>query len=154
MLYDFELAGRRVRLWQRTGESYEHVLMKALGYAMFVGEFPGLEIEQRVGLRYKPDLVARGETEFALPFAFWGECGQTTVRKTAWLLKHAGVARLVLFKIRASAALVEELRGAIDERYRAAGRLSVVNFESDIVARTRDRRIRHVPESWYTRAAV
>jgi len=67
---------------------------------------------------------------------------------------QAGVARLVLFKIRASAALVEELRGAIDERYRAAGRLSVINFESDIVARTRDRRIPRVPESWYTRAAV
>ncbi|HKP73789.1 MAG TPA: hypothetical protein VJT82_12680, partial [Pyrinomonadaceae bacterium] len=69
MHYDFELAGRRVRLWQRTGESYEHVLMKALGYAMYVREFPALEIEQRVGLRYKPDLVARrtsGE-EFSEP---------------------------------------------------------------------------------------
>ncbi|HEY0083661.1 MAG TPA: hypothetical protein VGB61_12785 [Pyrinomonadaceae bacterium] len=154
MLYDFELAGRRVRLWQRTGESYEHVLMKALGYAMFVGEFPALEIEQRVGLRYKPDLVARG-AEFASPFAFWGECGQTAVRKTAWLLKHAGVARLVLFKITGNpAALVKELRDSIDERYRAPGRLSVVNFAPDIVARTRERRIKRVCESWYTQTAV
>jgi hypothetical protein len=154
MLYDFELAGRRVRLWQRTGESYEHVLMKALGYAMFVGEFPALEIEQRVGLRYKPDLVARGP-EFAPPFAFWGECGQTAVRKTAWLLKHAGVARLVLFKITGNpAALVKELRDSIDERYRAPGRLSVVNFAPDIVARTRERRIARVCESWYTQTAV
>jgi len=99
MLYDFELAGRRVRLWQRTGESYEHVLMKALGYAMFVREFPALEIEQRVGLRYKPDLVARrgndtDGADFAKPFAFWGECGTTALRKINWLLKHAGVARL------------------------------------------------------------
>jgi hypothetical protein len=53
-LYDFELAGRRVRLWKRLGESYEHVLMKALGYAMYVAEFPSLEIERRVGLRYRP----------------------------------------------------------------------------------------------------
>ena len=154
MLYDFELAGRRVRLWQRTGESYEHVLMKALGFAMFVGEFPGLEIEQRVGLRYKPDLVARAESEFALPFAFWGECGQTTVRKTAWLLKHAGVAQLVLFKIRSSAALPEELRGASDERSRAPGRHEVINFASDLVARTRGRRIARVPDGWYTRTVV
>jgi hypothetical protein len=154
MIYDFELAGRRVRLWQRTGESYEHVLMKALGYAMFVGDFPGLEIEQRVGLRYKPDLVARGETEFAPPFAFWGECGQTSVRKTAWLLKHAGVARLVLFKIRPSTALAKELREAIDERYRAPGRLVVISFAPDIVTLTRERRIGHVPESWYMSAAV
>jgi len=155
MLYDFELAGRRVRLWQRTGESYEHVLMKALGYAMFVGEFPALEIERRVGLRYKPDLVARGGMESAHPFAFWGECGQTAVRKTAWLLKHAGVAHLVLFKIVSSpAALVAELRSAIDERYRAPGRLVVVNFASDIVARAHERRVARVPDDWYTTTVV
>ncbi|HEV2881731.1 MAG TPA: hypothetical protein VGX24_10675 [Pyrinomonadaceae bacterium] len=155
MLYDFELAGRRVRLWQRTGESYEHVLMKALGYAMFVGEFPAMEIERRVGLRYKPDLVARADSaEFALPFAFWGECGQTAVRKTAWLLKHAGVARLVLFKIGSSGALVKELRDAIDERYRAPERLVIINFVSDITERTRERRIARVPGGWYTRTVV
>jgi hypothetical protein len=156
MHYDFELAGRRVRLWRRTGESYEHVLLKALGYAMFAGEFPALEIEQRVGLRYKPDLVARGaDREFDAPFAFWGECGQTAVRKTLWLLKHAGVARLVLFKIISnSAALVAELRAAIDERYRAPERLILINFKGDIVARTSERNIARVPESWYTRTIV
>lgn len=157
MHYDFEVGGRRVRLWQRTGESYEHVLMKALGYAMFVEEFPTLEIEQRVGLRYKPDLVARGGgRQFEAPFAFWGECGQTAVRKTLWLLKHAGVARLVLFKIiNNSAALVEELRNSIDERYRAPQRLVLINFKGDIVARTAGRRLLvRVPESWYTRIIV
>ena len=38
MLYELELRGRRRRLWQRSGESYGHVLLKALGYAMFVEE--------------------------------------------------------------------------------------------------------------------
>jgi len=133
MLHDFELAGRRVRLWQRTGESYEHVLMKALGYAMFVEEFPALEIEQRVGLRYKPDLVARSsDDQFEYPFAFWGECGQTAVRKTNWLLKHGEVARLVLFKIITNpAALAAELRAVVDARYREFGRLIVINFTGD-----------------------
>ena len=156
MHHDFELAGRRVRLWQRTGESYEHVLMKALGYAMFVAEFPALEIERRVGLRYKPDLVARGAgREFEAPFAFWGECGQTSVRKTAWLLKHAGVARLVLFKIiNNTAALVEELRAAVQPRYREPERLVLINFVGDIATLTRERRIERVLESWYTRTVV
>ncbi|MGI9106860.1 MAG: hypothetical protein ACR2G4_11490 [Pyrinomonadaceae bacterium] len=158
MLYDFELAGRRVRLWQRTGESYEHVLMKALGYAMFVGEFPALEIEQRVGLRYKPDLVARrsnGSADFSKPFAFWGECGTTAVRKINWLLKHAGVARLVLFKIvNSPLALTEELRASVDVRYRNSERLIIINFTDDIMARTLERRIERVPESWYTRTVV
>ncbi|HEX9919608.1 MAG TPA: hypothetical protein VGA87_10600, partial [Pyrinomonadaceae bacterium] len=101
------------------------------------------------------DLVARGEEAgLALPFAFWGECGQTAVRKTAWLLKHAGVARLVLFKIRPSTALPKELRDAIDERYRAPGRLVIINFAPDIVERTRERRIARVPDDWYARTIV
>ena len=152
LLYDFEFAGRRVRLWKRRGESYEHVLMKALGYAMFVGEFPELEIERRVGLRYKPDLVARGGDG---QFLFWGECGATGVRKTAWLLKHARVERLALFKIgRGVAQLAEALRAEIPPRYRPPGRLSLINFAEDVVELTLARRVERVPKDWYTETAV
>jgi hypothetical protein len=162
MHYDFELAGRRVRLWQRTGEGYGHVLMKALGYAMFIEEYPALEIELRVGLRYKPDLVARRSSSDGDHhhhdeggFAFWGECGMVSMRKVAWLLKHGGVERLVLFKIDINVApLLEELRLTVDERYRADGRLAVVNFVGDIAARTDKRRIARVPQNWYTKTTV
>ncbi|MGH9900721.1 MAG: hypothetical protein ACRD68_02670 [Pyrinomonadaceae bacterium] len=158
MLYDFELAGRRVRLWQRPGEGYGHVLMKALGYAMFVGEFPGLEIERPVGLRYKPDLVAEcGDKEAGggRRFAFWGECGMVTTRKVAWLLKHGGVGRLVLFKTAVNAAaLSAELRDAVDRRYRPRGRLLIVSFVADVAARAAGRRVARVPQNWYTTTAV
>ena len=40
VLYDFEVENQVIRLWKRPGESYEHVLMKALGYALFVHQFP------------------------------------------------------------------------------------------------------------------
>ena len=154
VLYDFELAGKRVRLWKRVGESYEHVLMKALGYAMFVCEYPNLEIERSVNLRYKPDLVSHNDRRFI----FWGECGQTSVRKTAWLLKHAGVERLVLFKIATGegqpVALANELRTSIAEKYRAPGRIEIISFISDIVARTIKRRIGRVPQIWYNRIPV
>ncbi|HYO64156.1 MAG TPA: hypothetical protein VER08_11040 [Pyrinomonadaceae bacterium] len=154
MHYDFELAGRRVRLWQRLGEGYGHVLMKALGFAMFVGEFPGLEIERRVGLRYKPDLVAASDGG-AWRFAFWGECGLVTVRKVAWLLKHGGVERLVLFKLGVNVSpLVAELRETVGERYRPPGRLRVVNFAPDIAELAADRRVARVPRSWYTTTDV
>ena len=100
MQHLFTLAGRPVRLWQNRGESYDHVLLKALGYAMFVGEFPHLVIERRVGLRYKPDLVAVGPEG---GFDFWGECGLNSVRKTAWVMKHANTRRMILFKMNVAA---------------------------------------------------
>lgn len=159
-LHLFELAGRGVRLWQRPGESYGHVLLKALGYAMFVGEYPGLEIELSVGLRYKPDLVALNVAEGGRPragarFLFWGECGLVTMRKVAWLLKHGDTQRLVLFKIGCAVApFVRELRASVGPRYREGGRLTLVNFAADIAERAADRRIERVPESWYTKTDV
>lgn len=146
-----------MRLWQRTGESYGHVLLKALGYAMFVGEHPNLEIELRVGLRYKPDLVAfneGGRAAAGARFAFWGECGMVSMRKVGWLLKHAGVGRLVLFKIACPVpVLSKELREAVEPRHREGGRLLLVNFAADIGERAGPE-IPEVPESWYTKTFV
>lgn len=143
-----------MRLWQRPGESYGHVLLKALGYAMFVGEHPNLEIERRVGLRYKPDLVAPGDGAALARFAFWGECGMVTMRKVAWLLKHGQLARLVLFKLDCPVpALLKELREAVGPRHRSGGRLLLVNFVPDIAERA-GRDIPEVPESWYTKTVV
>jgi hypothetical protein len=160
MLYDFELAGRRVRLWQRSGETYGHVLMKALGYAMYVAEYPGLEIELPVGLRYKPDLVALNDAGGVRPragarFLFWGECGTVSMRKVAWLLKHGDLERLVLFKIDCGVtAFTRELRESVEPRYRGGGRLALVNFRPDVAERAAARRIDTVPEGWYTRVEV
>ena len=148
VLFDFELSGRRMRLWKRVGESYEHVLMKALGYAMFVQQFPALEIERDVGLRYKPDVVANKENG---QFAFWGECGTTNMRKAAWLMKRTAVELLVLFKIERSVMpFVDELRLRTSSRYRPQGRVQVVNFVDDISERTASRKITRVPQRWYT----
>lgn len=147
MLHDFSLAGKRVRLWQRGGESYEHILMKAIGYAMFVGAHPRLEIETKIGLRYKPDLIARnGDDEFD----FWGECGQNAIRKTHWILKHTRTRKLVLFKIGFNAdPLIRQLRGEVPTKYRADGKLVLINFVSDIVGLTASRQIAKVSADWF-----
>jgi hypothetical protein len=160
MLYDFELAGRRVRLWQRSGETYGHVLMKALGYAMYVAEYPALEIELPVGLRYKPDLVALNGAGGVRPsagarFLFWGECGMVSMRKVAWLLKHGSLERLVLFKIDCGVpAFTRELRESVEPRYRGRGRLTLDNFRADVAERSAARRVEAVPEGWYTKVEV
>lgn len=160
MLHDFELAGRRVRLWQREGEGYGHVLLKALAFVMFVAEYPNLRIELPVGLRYKPDLVALNESGAAgaragARFLFWGECGLVTMRKVAWLLKHGDVERLALFKLGVSAgALARELRESVEARHRAGGRLRVFNFVPEVAELAASRRVGRVPESWYTTTVV
>jgi hypothetical protein len=126
--------------------------MKALGYTMFADAFPSLEIEQNVNLRYKPDLVARDEHG---RFIFWGECGANSLRKTAWLLKHAGVEKLVLFKFEMGIAqLAEQLKSVIAPRYRPPGRLQIVNFANKVIFLTQDRRILRVPDEWFTLTTV
>ena len=140
-----------MRLWQRPGESYGHVLMKALGFAMFVDRYPHLEIEARVGLRYKPDLIASGDGRFD----FWGECGQNAIRKTHWILKHTQTEKLVLFKIGlAPAHLIKQLRDEIPAKYRPAQRLTLVNFDREIVDLTRERQIEKVPQDWFERFEI
>ncbi len=141
-----------MRLWQRPGESYGHVLMKALGFAMFVDRYPHLEIEARVGLRYKPDLIASGGDG---RFDFWGECGQNAIRKTHWILKHTQTEKLVLFKIGlAPAHLIKQLRDEIPAKYRPAQRLTLVNFDREIVDLTRERQIEKVPQDWFERFEI
>ena len=152
MLHKFETTGGVLRLWQQRGESYEHVLMKALGYAMHVCEFPGLEVERSVALRYKPDLIGLGpDGECDL----WGECGLVTVRKTIWLAKHSGAKRVTLFKINYGVEqLAEQLRAAIEPKYREGRRLRVVNFVSDIKDLTASRQIAKVSADWYTETII
>ena len=152
MVHNFELAGRKIRLWQSRGESYEHVLMKALGYAMFVTSYPLLEIERRVGLRYKPDLIAIGTDG---QFDLWGECGINSLRKTVWLMKHSGAKRVVLFKINYGAEqLAHQLRGAVAAKYRENGRLTLINFVENINDLTATKQIAKVSADWFSETII
>jgi hypothetical protein len=152
MLHEFVLAGRKVKLWQRQGESYSHVLMKALGYAMFVKKYPDLEIETPVDLRYTPDLFVVGEDR---EFKFWGECGQNSIRKTVWLLKHTRTEKLVLFKIGQNTdSLIKLLREEIEEKYRPPERVSLINFVKEIVDLTATKQIEKVSKDWYAETEI
>lgn len=152
MLHDFNLAGNRMRLWQRVGESYEHVLMKALGFAMFVGKYPNLEIETKLGLRYTPDLIAFSEKN---DYAFWGECGQNSIRKTHWILKHTRTEKMVLFKLGMNTeSLVKQIREEIPPKYRENGRLSLINFVKEIVKLTESKQIEKVSADWFSKFEI
>lgn len=152
MFHDFTLANEKIRLWQRLGESYEHILMKALGYAMFVGKYPKLEIETKIGLRYKPDLISVGERGV---YAFWGECGQNSIRKTNWILKHTRTEKLVLFKIAVNGEqFIKKLRVEVPGKYRSDGKLVLINFVSDIANLTASRQIPKVSKDWFAKFEI
>lgn len=126
--------------------------MKALGFALFAPEFPGMEIETKVGLRYKPDLAARDASG---KFLFWGEAGDNSLRKTNWLLKHARVERLVLFKVAAAERqLVRQLREEIPAKYRPPERVVLINFRVNIAELTRDKQIEKVSADWFSRTVI
>jgi hypothetical protein len=152
MPHTFSLGRSRIRLWQAAGESYEHVLMKALAYSIFVREHPRLQIEVKVGLRYKPDLIAVAEDG---TFDLWVECGMISITKTAWLAKHTTARRIVICKIDLNAdQLIKQLRTDISPKYRPAERLSILNFVSDIRNLTASMQIAKVSRDWYTEIPV
>ncbi len=123
--------------------------MKALGYAMFVEEYPNMQIEFKLKGRYKPDLVAFDESG---DLKFWGECGQNSIRKTYWILKHTRVEKLVLFKIGMNAieSLLKQMKQEIPEKYRQQ-RLLLINFVGDIVDLTASKQIKEIPEEWFAK---
>ncbi len=144
--YHFRIAGKRVTLYKKDGESYEHVLMKALGYGMFQPQFPHLEIERRIGLRYKPDLIALDD--LGKP-QFWGECGQVGLRKIAWIAKHSGTQQLVIFKFDIIPNhFIAQLRQEVDVRYRPPQRIKLFNFDG-IVMKEAGEEFDEIPERWY-----
>ncbi len=78
-------AGHTLVLAKRAGESTAHVLLKAIGYARYLPQYPGLRVEVSIGERYKPDLVLlddRGEPRI------WIECGHADVDKIRKLVRR------------------------------------------------------------------
>jgi hypothetical protein len=77
--------GKKVVFARGYNESGEHVLMKALLWALYLPQYPDLTVEIRIGDRYKPDVVSLNEQ--GQP-RFWGEAGQVSVQKIRSLARR------------------------------------------------------------------
>lgn len=81
---------------KRENESMQHVLMKALLWAMHADEYPAVQIEAAIGDRYTPDCIsldaASGEP------LFWGECGRVEHGKVASIVGRFQRMHLVIAK--------------------------------------------------------
>jgi hypothetical protein len=87
--------GKQVVFIKRENESREHVIMKALLWALYLPDYPDLLVETAIGDRFKPDVV-----QLALDGTpvFWGESGQVSVRKLDSLLRRFPTTHFALAK--------------------------------------------------------
>lgn len=69
---------RQVVFIKKANERAEHVIMKALLWALYLPDYPDLTVEISIGDRYKPDLIALDTHDRP---RFWGEAGQIGVQK-------------------------------------------------------------------------
>lgn len=110
--------GRKVVFLKKSGESLEHVLMKAFLWALYLPRYPELSVEIPIGDRYKPDVVqldALGEP------VFWGEAGKVSEEKVASLGRRFPRTHFVVAKWSVSLAPFEALvRDALDAGRRHA----------------------------------
>ncbi len=126
--YTFKIGGRNLVLIKKAQESYEHVLMKALGFALYVPRYPNLIVEYAIGDKYKPDLVQlddRGQP------VFWGECGDIAAEKIRRLARKYRPAHIVIFKMDANLTPFAELIRKKTTGLEREGILELVGFPQD-----------------------
>lgn len=149
MKYSFTLhrgaEREKLVLESRAGESDRHIALKLLAYLLFREETggPPLRIEQGVGQRHKPDLVATEPgTDRVL---LWVDCGQIETQRLARIVERNPRARVFIVKstdrealLYARAAVRRLTAAAISERRAVVTFVSFAGeFLSDFLHRLR-----------------
>ena len=106
MKYTFSIENDgKIVLESRAGESDRHIALKLLAYLLFRDEADGLplRIEQGVGQRHKPDLVATDPDTGAV--RLWIDCGDIGVKRLGRIAGSNKGARIIVVKATAGEAL-------------------------------------------------
>lgn len=124
--------GKQVVFVKKSNESPEHVIMKALLWALYLPEYPEMSVEIRIGDRYKPDVVAldaEGKPRF------WGESGAVSVEKIRSLARRYRATHFAIAKWDARldpfVAIVQEALGGLDR----SAPFDLIAFPADSVER-------------------
>jgi hypothetical protein len=141
--------GKQVVFVKKTNESAEHVIMKALLWALYLPDYPEMSVEIRIGDRYKPDVVALDND--GKP-RFWGESGQVGAEKIRALARRYRATHFAIAKWDARLdPFVELVKEALDGVKRSAP-FDLIGFPADSVERFIDDegqiQIRHDQIKW------
>jgi hypothetical protein len=99
MKYTFTLREQGTRekiILESRGDQPWHVLLKLLAYICFRTDFPHIQIEQFVGQRHKPDLVALAPITEQVEL--WIDCGQIETDRLGRICRKNRDASVYVFK--------------------------------------------------------
>jgi hypothetical protein len=124
--------GRQVVFVKKPVESTEHVVMKALIWALYLPQHPHLTVEVAIGDRYKPDVVAlddRGEP------VFWGEAGDVSTAKIRSLARRYKRTHFALAKWDARLDPLAEIVNRALEGLNRSAPFDLLSFPADATER-------------------
>ena len=106
--------GKRNVFVKGSQESAEHVLMKIFLWALYLPQYPELDVETRIDDRYKPDVVQLGAAQFdgTREPVFWGESEQVSSKKIRSLARRYPATHFAIAKwnhnLKPHAAIIED----------------------------------------------
>lgn len=124
--------GQQVVFVKKPNESSQHVLMKALLWALYLPAYPDLTVEVAIGDRYKPDAVALDASGAPL---FWAEAGDVSRAKIRSLARRYRHTHFAIAKWDTS---LEPLRASVTGALAGLGRsapFDLISFPADSAER-------------------
>ncbi|NDJ85990.1 MAG: hypothetical protein GYB66_08900 [Chloroflexi bacterium] len=119
------------------GESPAHIVMKALLWALYLPDYPGMRVEVRIGDRYKPDLISLDSQGNPV---FWGEAGKVSPDKIQSIARRFPSTHFALAKWDTSLAPhIQHVAAALNDLRREAP-FDLIRFPEDSFARFIGRR--------------
>lgn len=113
-------------------ERPEHVIMKALLWALYTPAYPHISIEMRIGDRYKPDVVALDET---LQPRFWGESGQVGKEKIHSLVRRYPVTHFAIAKWNTNLAPYKDIISEALKTQKRQAPVDLIRFPENSIER-------------------
>ncbi len=115
----------QITLFKRKGVPFDHVILKALAYALYWKEFDDIRLDPHLSLKFQPDLLA---VDLAGEPSLWIQCGKADAAHLEYALKHTRAREVVLVTQGTDIdQIVHELRKKIHYRY-STSRLKVISF--------------------------
>ena len=127
--------GRQVVVVKKPRERATHVLIKAFIWALYLPQYPDLQIEIGIGGRYKPDVVQLNQRGRPV---FWGEAERVGLKKTRALVARYPATHLVFGKWAAPLAPLAKTLEAVIAKSRRRAPVDLIRFPAESAARFTD----------------